>query len=42
LAAPEESKLDSGTVFDISVLKSSRPEGVPASEKEKFLSDEQF
>jgi hypothetical protein len=33
-------ELASGVTFDIEVLKTSLPEGVPPAEKEKFLSDE--
>jgi len=38
-AGPEEAKLSTGTTFDIEILRKDRPEGVVASEKEKYLSD---
>lgn len=40
----EEAKVElaAGTTFDIEILKKSKPEGVPAAEKEKYLSDAQF
>jgi len=39
---PEEKKLEvsAGNTFDIEVLKTSLPDGVPASEKERYLAPE--
>lgn len=39
---PEEKPVASGTTFDLAILKTSKPEGVAADEKEKYLSDAQF